>query len=179
MVTSITGWRYGSLIKNSARCRLRKTPSCFWYSEILWATRACRQKSHLCYKSEACKVTWRIITRNDFGRNKREKAATCYDWWNVTEWCESEIGLRLNRLYQAGLFQHHIRMIEQGLQAGKLVVIQGAVWLLQVFSSYVIGSLYGKRRSFKDARLQQKQAEFFPPWKRIWVWLPYQERMRL
>ena len=54
---------------------------------------------------------------------------------------------RLNRLYQAGLFQHHIRMIEQGLQAGKLVVIQGAVWLLQVFSSYVIGSLYGKRRS--------------------------------
>ncbi|WP_413377027.1 ATP-binding protein [Alkalihalobacillus sp. 1P02AB] len=70
---------------------------------------------------------------------------------------------RMNRLYQAGLFQHNIRAIEQGIQAGQLVVVQGAVWLLQVFSSYVIGSLYGKRRSYKDARLQQQQGEFFPP----------------
>ncbi|ARK28432.1 ATP-binding protein [Halalkalibacter krulwichiae] len=70
---------------------------------------------------------------------------------------------RVNRLHQAGLFQQNIRAIEQGIQAGKLVVIQGAVWLLQVFSSYVIGALYGKRRSFRDAKLQQKQGDFFPP----------------
>lgn len=70
---------------------------------------------------------------------------------------------RLGRLHQSGLFQHHIRAIEQGLQNGKLVVIQGTVWLLQVFASYVIGSLYNKRRSYKDARLQLEQAEFFPP----------------
>jgi DNA helicase HerA-like ATPase len=70
---------------------------------------------------------------------------------------------RVNRLNKAGLFQQNIRAIEQGIHAGKLVVIQGAVWLLQVFSSYVIGALYGKRRSFRDAKLQQKQGEFFPP----------------
>ncbi|WP_209125711.1 ATP-binding protein [Alkalihalobacillus sp. BA299] len=70
---------------------------------------------------------------------------------------------RLNRLYQAGLFQHNIRAIEQGLSNGKLVVIQGSVWLLQVFSSYVIGALYMKRRTYKDAKLQNEQGTFFPP----------------
>lgn len=70
---------------------------------------------------------------------------------------------RLNRLNQAGLFQHNIRAIEQGLLAGKLVVVQGSVWLLQVFASYVIGALYGKRRTYKDAKLQQEQGSFFPP----------------
>ncbi|MDV2887325.1 ATP-binding protein [Alkalihalophilus pseudofirmus] len=70
---------------------------------------------------------------------------------------------RVNRLNQAGLFQQNIRAIEQGIHAGQLVVVQGAVWLLQVFSSYVIGSLYGKRRAYKDAKLQQQQGEFFPP----------------
>ncbi|WP_332697217.1 ATP-binding protein [Halalkalibacter lacteus] len=70
---------------------------------------------------------------------------------------------RVNRLHLAGLFQQNIRAIEQGIHSGKLVVIQGAVWLLQVFSSYVIGALYGKRRTFRDAKLQQKQGEFFPP----------------
>ncbi|MBP3953499.1 ATP-binding protein [Bacillus suaedae] len=70
---------------------------------------------------------------------------------------------RVHRLNQAGLFQQNIRAIEQGIYAGQLVVIQGAVWLLQVFSSYVIGALYGKRRMYRDAKLQQKQGEFFPP----------------
>ncbi len=51
---------------------------------------------------------------------------------------------RVNRLYQAGLFQQNIRAIEQGIHAGQLVVVQGAVWLLQVFSSYVIGALIWK-----------------------------------
>ncbi|MDO7270078.1 ATP-binding protein [Shouchella clausii] len=70
---------------------------------------------------------------------------------------------RLHRLNQAGLFQQNIRAIEHGIHSGKLVVVQGAVWLLQVFSSYVIGTLYSKRRSYKDAKLQQQQAQFFPP----------------
>ncbi|WP_100405920.1 ATP-binding protein [Bacillus solitudinis] len=70
---------------------------------------------------------------------------------------------RANRLHHAGLFQQNIRAIEQGIHGGQLVVVQGAVWLLQVFSSYVIGALYGKRRAYKDAKLQQQQGEFFPP----------------
>ncbi|MDE5416008.1 ATP-binding protein [Alkalihalobacterium chitinilyticum] len=70
---------------------------------------------------------------------------------------------RLNRLYQSGLFQHNIRAIEEGLNSGKLVVIQGSVWLLQVFSSFVIGVLYTKRRTYRDAKLQNEQGTFFPP----------------
>lgn len=70
---------------------------------------------------------------------------------------------RANRLNQAGLFQQNIRRIEQGIHAGQLVVVQGPVWLLQVFSSYVVGALYGKRRTYKDAKLQMQQGEFFPP----------------
>ncbi|MFA9458062.1 ATP-binding protein [Halalkalibacter sp. AB-rgal2] len=70
---------------------------------------------------------------------------------------------RVHRLHQAGLFQQNIRAIEEGMYAGKLVVVQGAVWLLQVFSSYVIGALYGKRRAYRDAKLQHMQGEFFPP----------------
>ncbi|MFV8829716.1 ATP-binding protein [Alkalihalobacterium sp. APHAB7] len=70
---------------------------------------------------------------------------------------------RLNRLYQSGLFQHNIRAIEEGLHSGKLVVIQGSVWLLQVFSSFVIGVLYTKRRAYRDAKLQNEQGTFFPP----------------
>ncbi|WP_062051208.1 ATP-binding protein [Bacillus sp. JCM 19034] len=70
---------------------------------------------------------------------------------------------RVNRLHQAGLFQQNIRAIEEGMHAGKLIVVQGAVWLLQVFSSYVIGALYGKRRAYRDAKLQHMQGEFFPP----------------
>lgn len=70
---------------------------------------------------------------------------------------------RANRLNQAGLFQQNIRAIETSIHQGKLVVIQGAVWLLQVFSSYVIGSLYGQRRAYRDAKLQQEQGQFFPP----------------
>lgn len=70
---------------------------------------------------------------------------------------------RLNRLDKAGLFQHDIRMIESGIEQGKLVVIQGSSWILQVFATYVIGALYRKRRDYKDARMNGEEGEFFPP----------------
>ena len=70
---------------------------------------------------------------------------------------------RLQRLEKAGLFGHNIKAIELGLQAGKLVVVQGSVWLLQVFASYVIGTLYSKRRTYKDAKLQHTEGSYFPP----------------
>lgn len=70
---------------------------------------------------------------------------------------------RLQRLYQAGLFQQNIREIIRGIESGELVIVQGPVWLLQVFASYVIGSLYAKRREYKDATLQGKPQAFFPP----------------
>ncbi|MBA4495835.1 ATP-binding protein [Paenactinomyces guangxiensis] len=70
---------------------------------------------------------------------------------------------RLNRLEKAGLFQHDIRTIEQGMEQGKLVVVQGNAWILQVFATYVIGALYRKRREYKDARMNGEEGHFFPP----------------
>ncbi|SDW85617.1 hypothetical protein SAMN05444487_10717 [Marininema mesophilum] len=70
---------------------------------------------------------------------------------------------RLNRLEKAGLFTQDIKMVEQGLEQGRLVVIQGDTWLLQVFSTYVVNSIYWKRREYRDARMNGKEGTFFPP----------------
>lgn len=70
---------------------------------------------------------------------------------------------RLSRLDKAGLFQQDIVPIEQGLEQGRLVVVQGASWVLQVFSTYVIGALYRKRRDYQDARMNGEEGTFFPP----------------
>ncbi|WP_124726300.1 ATP-binding protein [Staphylospora marina] len=70
---------------------------------------------------------------------------------------------RLQRLDKAGLFHQDIRMIERGLEQGKLVVVQGSTWVLQVFATYVIGTLYRKRREYKDARMNGEEGVFFPP----------------
>ena len=42
-------------------------------------------------------------------------------------------------------------------------MIQGPIWLLQVFATYVLGSLYRKRRDYKDAQYRQDNAQYFPP----------------
>ncbi|TCP64629.1 ATP-binding protein [Baia soyae] len=70
---------------------------------------------------------------------------------------------RLQRLERAGLFQQNIDAIQRGLEQGKLVVIQGSTWILQVFATYVIGALYRKRREYKDARMNGEEGHFFPP----------------
>ena len=70
---------------------------------------------------------------------------------------------RLSRLEKAGLFQRDIQPIERALEQRKLVVVQGPAWVLQVFSTYVTGSLYRKRRDYRDARMNGEEAAFFPP----------------
>jgi DNA helicase HerA-like ATPase len=70
---------------------------------------------------------------------------------------------RLGRLEREGLFSQSIDQIEEGIRNRKLVVIQGPIWLLQVFATYVLGSLYRKRRDYKDAQYRQDTAEYFPP----------------
>jgi len=44
-----------------------------------------------------------------------------------------------------------------------MTVIQGPIWLLQVFASYVLGNLYRKRRDYKDAEYRDEPADYFPP----------------
>ncbi|MEW8973841.1 MAG: ATP-binding protein [Tissierellaceae bacterium] len=70
---------------------------------------------------------------------------------------------RLRRLGNDGVFSKDIREIEDGLQNGKLIVIQGSTRILQVFSTYLLNNLYHKRRDYKDALYKQTTAEYFPP----------------
>lgn len=70
---------------------------------------------------------------------------------------------RLNRLHRAGLFTNDIKPIETALRAGKLTVVQGPIWMLNVFASYVTGTLYRQRRDYKDAQFRRETAPFFPP----------------
>ncbi|TDX51299.1 ATP-binding protein [Orenia marismortui] len=70
---------------------------------------------------------------------------------------------RLARLEREGLFSNSIDKVELGIKDRKLVVIQGPIWLLQVFATYVLGTLYRKRRDYKDAQYRQQEGEYFPP----------------
>ncbi|WFA08495.1 ATP-binding protein [Tissierella sp. Yu-01] len=73
------------------------------------------------------------------------------------------ISWRLRRLGNDGVFSKDIREIEDGLQNGKLIVIQGSTRILQVFSTYLLNNLYHKRRDYKDAIYKRTQADYFPP----------------
>ena len=70
---------------------------------------------------------------------------------------------RLKRLDNEGVFSKDIREIEEGIQRGKLMVIQGNTRILQVFSTYLLNNLYHKRRDYKDALYKKTAAEYFPP----------------
>jgi len=74
------------------------------------------------------------------------------------------ISWRLRRLYYSGIFSHDINPVIRALKSGKLSVIQGPIWLLQVFATYILSSLYRKRRDYKDGELKgEKNFEYFPP----------------
>jgi len=70
---------------------------------------------------------------------------------------------RLKRLENEGIFSKDIREIDEGLQSGKLIVIQGSTRILQVFSTYLLNNLYHKRRDYKDALYKETVADYFPP----------------
>ena len=70
---------------------------------------------------------------------------------------------RLKRLENEGVFSKDIKEIEEGLQRGRLMVIQGSTRILQVFSTYLLNNLYHKRREYKDALYKKTTAEYFPP----------------
>ena len=70
---------------------------------------------------------------------------------------------RLNRLNNEGIFSKDIRPVEEGLNMGKLIVIQGNTRILQVFSTYLLNNLYHRRRDYKDAQYRKTTADYFPP----------------
>ncbi|SEG04243.1 hypothetical protein SAMN05660865_01612 [Caloramator fervidus] len=70
---------------------------------------------------------------------------------------------RLQRLFRDGLFTSDISKVENGLLSGKTVVIQGPMKILNVFATYLISTLYYKRREYRDAKQRGEAQEFFPP----------------
>ncbi|KRQ86334.1 AAA-like domain protein [Caloramator mitchellensis] len=70
---------------------------------------------------------------------------------------------RLQRLYRDGIFTSDIRPVENNLLAGKTVIVQGPIKVLNVFSTYLISNLYYKRREYRDSKQRGEAAEFFPP----------------
>lgn len=71
--------------------------------------------------------------------------------------------MRLRTLYNSGLFNHSIKLIEEAIKNRKLVVIRGPLRILQVFSAYVLSHLYYQRRDYRDGLLRQEAKEPFPP----------------
>ncbi|HHY04672.1 MAG TPA: ATP-binding protein [Thermoanaerobacterales bacterium] len=71
---------------------------------------------------------------------------------------------RIRRLASSGIFSKDIKPIKQCMMSGKLAVIQGPIWLLQVFSTYLLSNIYRQRRDYKDSELKGQEAgEYFPP----------------
>lgn len=71
---------------------------------------------------------------------------------------------RLHRLNREGIFQQDISPITNALLRRRLTVIRGPIWLLTVFSAYLVRKLYGTRRDYLDA-LQRGDppGDKFPP----------------
>jgi len=102
---------------------------------------------------------------NNVERERWLKCKELFDNYDKTCPGNSVKGImwRLTRLYNDGIFSNDIREIEEGVKSGKLIVIQGNIRLLQVFATYLLNSLYHKRRDYKDAQYKRTNAEYFPP----------------
>lgn len=70
---------------------------------------------------------------------------------------------RFNALHKSGIFNHTTQPMEDALQEGKLVVMQGNAALLQVFTTFVCDKFYKMRRAFKDGEKTGVEAQPFVP----------------
>ncbi len=73
------------------------------------------------------------------------------------------VSWRFNRLINLGIFEHDSRLVFDCLKMGKIAVIQGSVKIIQVYSTYIISSLYDLRRSYKDSIIKNEKEDYFPP----------------
>lgn len=70
---------------------------------------------------------------------------------------------RFNALRREGVFNNGIELLQEELKAGRVCVIQGSLRTIQVFSTYLLTTLYKKRRAYKDAQFRGETEDFFPP----------------
>lgn len=73
------------------------------------------------------------------------------------------VSWRFDRLKRLGIFNHNSLAAEEALKSSKLVVIQGSIKIIQVFSTFLINSVYEKRRNFKDSLINNSEEDYFPP----------------
>jgi DNA helicase HerA-like ATPase len=109
----------------------------------------------------------RALKQGELDRNKEEEYKKYWEYaqkyGSIPVSTVNGLIWRLDRLHRSGLFNRNIESITSGLESGKLVVIQGPIWLLGVFATYVLGHVYRKRREYRDAQLRRESAEYFPP----------------
>lgn len=71
---------------------------------------------------------------------------------------------RLNNVARENLFLHNIEPILKAIKSRKTCVIRGSsLWVLTVFSSYLIKNLYSRRRRYRDSEFSGEAVEKFPP----------------
>lgn len=73
------------------------------------------------------------------------------------------ISWRMANLEREGLFNKDILPVIENLIQGKLVVVQGSMRTLQMFSTYLVRTLYNKRRTYRDDKLRGLGGDYFPP----------------
>lgn len=70
---------------------------------------------------------------------------------------------RIDALENTHIFNGDVSKAEKAIKKGKLAIIRGDLFKLQMISSYVLKKFYKKRREFQDAREKGMDgAEFFP-----------------
>lgn len=70
---------------------------------------------------------------------------------------------RFNALRREGVFNNSIEALVEELKQGRTVVIQGSLRTIQVFTTYLLTTLYKERREYKDSQFRGEKSEFFPP----------------
>lgn len=70
---------------------------------------------------------------------------------------------RFNALRREGVFNNSIEGLVEELKQGRTVVIQGSLRTIQVFTTYLLTTLYKERREHKDSQFRGEKSEFFPP----------------
>ena len=73
------------------------------------------------------------------------------------------VSWRFNRLLKLKIFEHDSNLVYDCIKMGKIAVIQGSVKIIQVYSTYIISSLYDLRRDYKDSIINDKSMDYFPP----------------
>lgn len=112
------------------------------------------------------KINDKIINSQEVDEKEYYKRVL-YDFKKYSDKCPpssiSGVSWRFDKLKRMGIFEHKIIDAEIALKSCKNVVIQGSIKIIQVFATYLINVLYEKRRNYKDAIINGRTDEYFPP----------------